>query len=339
MLSYLTLILGILVVVVSIWGSLRLARGRRLESQESGAGEVLRHAAQVLGLEEVRESRLYQASIMTAWGELNEFSVNCELWEQVHDPFYRVTIGFPKPLRRGLRISRDAQGGLMHRMMRGEEVEASEDAPGDLVVQSTQDLDELREFLQEDLRQPLERLAGRVDRLQLGDEYLFVFVKGSPEGAACESLLRESLAVASKVFHRAMALGPSKKSSLMSSYGQVESEMSRRVSEEGGPEAVEEARHTSRMTVASVVASSHEGSEASDEAVEGKSVKAAEAVPQRSASLTLRGVGGPSEVSSAVEVSFTGSGSAGSAGSTGSAAGRGMAEASSDGDSKGSSGD
>lgn len=256
MIGYLTLILGLIIVAGVVWASVWLVRRREAGTQQtSDAGDGLRRAAEMLGLDEVRESRLYQARILTAWGEINEFRVVCELWEQVQNPFYRVTIGFPKPLQRGIRISRDAQGGLLHRVMETE----SENAPGEILVQSNHDIDELRTFLQDDLRKPLEHLATRVNRLQMGDEYLYLWVKSAPDGAFCESILRESLAVAKRVFGRAVELGPSKKSTLTSSYGQAKSEMSRRaVDIVEGEERPEEVRQTGRVTLSSMAAISRE---------------------------------------------------------------------------------
>lgn len=270
MISYLTLIVGILVVIGSMWASLWLARRGDVvaQSQSSDAGEGLRHAAQMLGLHEVRESRLFQARILGAWGEINEFGVNCELWEQVQDPFYRVTIAYPRPLLRGIRISRDAEGGLLHKVLGAEEEKPASD---EIVVKSSQDIDELRIFLQDDLRKPLERLAARVNKLQMGDEYLYLYVKSAPDSAFCESLLREALAVANKVFGRAMELGPSKKTKKASSYGQARTEMSRRVVVDvEGEERAEESKPAGRVTLSSVASSSSaiEGGEGSGEAPE-----------------------------------------------------------------------
>lgn len=249
MIGYLTLIVGMLAVFASVWASLWLARRRKIVAPASDAGEGLRRAAQRFGLDEVRESSLYQARILTAWGEVNDFQIHCELWEQVQDPFYRVTIGFPQPLRRGIRISRDVHGGLMQQVMN------EESASEDILVESNQDIGELRTFLQDDLRRPLEHLAARVNRMQMGDEYLYLFVKNAPDGAFCESVLHESVAVASKVFGRAMLLGPSKKSAVASSYGQAKSEMTRRISDEvEGEPRVEEARPTGRITLANMAA-------------------------------------------------------------------------------------
>lgn len=251
MIGYLTLIVGLLAVFGSVWASLWLARRREVVAPTSDAGEGLRRAAQMLGLNEVRESCLFKARILTAWGEVNEFRISCELWEQVQNPFYRVTIGFPQPLRRGIRISRDVHGGLLQQVIDADKDSSSEE----ILVESNQDISELRTFLQDDLRQSLERLAARVNRMQMGDEYLYLYVKSAPNGAFCESVLRESMAVATRLFGRAMVLGPSKKSTMTSSYGQAKTEMSRRVSDDAEGEArVEEVRPTGRITLADMVA-------------------------------------------------------------------------------------
>ncbi len=255
MIGYLTLIVGLLAVVGSVWASLWLARRREIVAPASDAGEGLRRAAHMLGLNEVRESYLFQARILTAWGEINEFQINCELWEQVQHPFFRVTIGFPSPLRRGIRISRDAHGGLMQRVLDSDKDKDRDSTSEDILVQSKQDIDELRMFLQDDLRQPLERLAAKVNRMQMGDEHLYLYVKNAPDGAFCDSILRESMAVAGRIFNRAMVLGPSKKSTMTSSYGQAKSEMSRRMSDSVECEPrVEESRPTGRITLASMAA-------------------------------------------------------------------------------------
>src|SRR5690554_1302612 len=148
MTGYLTLIVGLLAVIGSVWVSVWLARRHQFVPGTSDAGDGLRRGAKMLGLDDVRESQLFQARVLTAWGEVNEFRINCELWEQVQTPFYRVTIGFPQPLRRGIRISRDANGGLMQRVLDADAEKNSTNE--DILVQSKQNIGELRSFLQDD---------------------------------------------------------------------------------------------------------------------------------------------------------------------------------------------
>ncbi|MBA2664545.1 MAG: hypothetical protein H0U74_19815 [Bradymonadaceae bacterium] len=229
MIGWLILIAAIALIASIIWASMRFARYRRIAQRRTETAGELQRTMRMLGLSEVRESQLFQSRVFTLRGELNGFRIDCELWDHSQDPFCRVTIAYPRPLRQGMRMFPAREGRLFGGLTGAARGESATTISNGLVVTAHENAERLRSFLDGDIQHHVERLNERVDDLFVGDERLFLYAEGPLAEQNCEALIRDGMAIAASLYSRAMALGPSRKSRV-GTYAQVETEMFNRSS-------------------------------------------------------------------------------------------------------------
>jgi hypothetical protein len=166
-------------VVWGLWVARQHVRARALVWTAEEEASALELAAS-WGMREHSARTLFGRRLVQAWGERGRLTWQLEVCTSEQGAYVRL-IGQPEEgLDQGVRIMREASGGALGWMWRLREVQLGEPGVDARLVLLARDEERLRVLLGTQLKDEVLELESRVDRMELGDDGLFVHV-----GRAC----------------------------------------------------------------------------------------------------------------------------------------------------------
>ena len=196
-------------VLVNWW----LFRRRSGDESRQQMAEELTRVVNRIGLGTVWDASMFQADVYGIRGEVNGYDVRAELWDKTRRDFFRLAIRFPRPIHQGFRLRTRRRRGLEH-LWRMERVERGDDVFDDRfnIYCRPEPSQRIEDLFDTQVCRKLVDLERKVDGIKLGDHCLYVYIDSAVEPVRIERLIREGLAVATRLYDRSMDLGPSKTS-------------------------------------------------------------------------------------------------------------------------------
>jgi hypothetical protein len=220
--------IGVIGVVLALLGVV-LGWGVWVIRQRSWAGAVAWGAADeqavlervaALGLTQRSERTLFGRRVLQAWGERDGVSWQLEVCTSVRGGYVRLFGQPASALDQGVRILREAGAGALGWLWRMREVRFGEAAVDERLVLLARDEERLRVLLGTQLREELLLLERLSDRMEVGDEGVFVQLDRVCGLDELEALLSAATATLDRLRALARAWGGvSERSS--ASYGEV----------------------------------------------------------------------------------------------------------------------
>jgi hypothetical protein len=178
------------------WGLwvLRQARASRAVVWTPAVEEAALRLASGWGMTSRSVRTLFGRRLVQAWGRRGRLTWQLEVCTSARGAYVRL-IGQPdEGLDQGVRIMREASSGAMGWLWRLREVQLGEPEVDARLVLLARDEARLRVLMGTQLKAELMALEGQVDRLEIGDEGLFVHVDRVTTVEALGGLLRSSTA-------------------------------------------------------------------------------------------------------------------------------------------------
>lgn len=209
MIGWVTAILILLLGGLVIWALPRLSAGRTSVAESRELMDSLQKAAAAFGLDDCDRRTLFGELVHRVRGEYDRLRIELEVQLGSQASFMRLRVEFPKTLDQEITILSDGGRTLRNWLLRQRELSVDDPAFERDFILLARHPERLRELLNGALRFQLRRLGERVDKLEIGDEAVYVWVDGVSSTDDIGGLLEQTVECAERLYAAARDLGPS----------------------------------------------------------------------------------------------------------------------------------
>jgi hypothetical protein len=222
-----TALVIVVVAVLVLWGVPKLAAGRKIATQSGELGEGLQQLTKSLGLGTCDRRSVFGDAVHRLSGEFNRLKVHLEVQVGRRFSYTRITVQFPHSLDQDLAILSGHKPAFRNWVLRQREFDIGvEDFDRDFILLARHE-GRLKALLSPAIRFQLQRLFEMVDRLEIGDETVYVMAHEMSKPAEVSKLLKKTVETAERIYATAVQLGPSPSRMDATMYSQTSSDIYR----------------------------------------------------------------------------------------------------------------
>jgi hypothetical protein len=226
-----TAILILVLGGIIIWALPKLSAGRTSVAESQELMDGLEAVAAQLGLGECDRRTLFGELVHRVRGEYDRLQIDIEVQLGDQASFVRLRVEFPQTLDQEITILSDRKRTVRTWLLRQKEMSVGDPEFERDFILLARHPERIQKLLSGALRFQLRRLGERVDKLEIGDEAVYVWVDEVSSPEDINALVEQTVECAERIYAAARELGPSPSRIEATAYNQATADIYSRVDE------------------------------------------------------------------------------------------------------------